>query len=131
MSNELKGGGGTYDVGEPPSDCDLRRDRVHEIQTVDLARLVLICKMTVIEVLLDKKLGLGHVCIGRIHHENTCEHAVEGKRVLSLGHELAFSVLTHGHECCPILVSHWVGTANELTRSFKLASFCVRECPLE
>jgi len=72
---------------ERPSEGKVRSDGVHEVEHVDLASLVLVLNVTVVEALLQAELGLSHFVVRAVHHQHTIEEAAEGKRVLALHHK--------------------------------------------
>ncbi len=119
-------------MSERETKSELWRYRVHKVEHISLALLVLELNVAVIEVLLKTPLSLSHSKVRRVHHEDATEKSIERQRVLTLHHKLALAVLTHGHEACALLVTHGASTtSNKLERSFKLALLGVGELPLQ
>ena len=105
---------------------------MHPVEHMNLTCLVRILQVAVIKVLLNTIDDLAIVL--SIHHEDTGEDAVPGKRVLSL--QLDVSILACSlrarHESRPILVLHLVGAAaDHLHRGLELTLLAVTELPGE
>ena len=76
----------TYDVSETETECEARRDSVHEIHHMGLSSLVLVLQVTVVEALLEAPLGLSHLRVFLVHHQHAVEEEAQWEGVLTLNH---------------------------------------------
>ena len=60
-------------MSEGESEGQIWRDRVHEVEDVYHAHLVLVRDMAVVEIFLNAKHCLSHLCLRRIHLEHSVE----------------------------------------------------------
>ena len=82
MSSTMAARGYTYDAGKADAKREFGGNRVHPVEHMHLTGLVRILQMAIVEVLLEINDDLPIVL--SVHHEDTCEAAVEGQRILTL-----------------------------------------------